>query len=124
VPEIREAIAARNVPSIYVCNIMTQPGETDGYSVSDHIRAIDLACGQKLFDAVLVHKRVPSAQTLIHYAQEQSHPVFLDREDIASLGRRVVLANVMDEDIETGLVRHNHLHLARTLIRWYSAHHR
>ncbi|NJL89468.1 MAG: YvcK family protein [Coleofasciculaceae cyanobacterium SM2_1_6] len=132
VPEIREAIlqrrgyanAARNVPSIYVCNIMTQPGETDGYSVSDHIRAIDQACGQKLFDAVLVHKRVPSAQTLIHYAQEQSHPVFLDREDIAALGRRVVLANVMDEDAETGLVRHNHLQLSRTLMRWYSAHHR
>jgi uncharacterized cofD-like protein len=124
VPEIREAIAARSVPSIYVCNIMTQPGETDGYSVSDHIRAIDRACGQKLFDAVLVHKRVPSAQTLIHYAQEQSHPVFLDREDIAALDRRVVLANVMDEDTETGLVRHNHLQLARTLMRWYSAHHR
>ena len=124
VPEIREAIAARNVPSIYVCNIMTQPGETDGYGVSDHIRAIDLACGQKLFDAVLVHKRVPSAQTLIHYAQEQSHPVFLDREDIAALDRRVVLANIMDEDMNKGLVRHNHLHLARTLMRWYSAHHR
>lgn len=122
VPEIREAIAARNVPSIYVCNIMTQPGETDGYSVADHIRAIDQACGQKLFDAVIVHKKVPSARTLIHYAQEQSHPVFLDREDITALGRRIVLANIMDEDVDTALVRHNHHKLARNLIRWYSAH--
>lgn len=124
VPEIHAAIAARHVPRIYVCNIMTQPGETDGYSVSDHIRAIDRACGEKLFDAVLVHKKVPTARTLIHYAQEQSHPVFLDREDIAALGRRIVLANVMDEDVDTSLVRHNHHQLARTLMRWYSAHHR
>lgn len=130
VPEIRDALLlrtananpAKNVPSIYVCNIMTQPGETDGYSVADHIRAIDRACGQKLFDAVIVHKKVPSARTLIHYAQEQSHPVFLDREDITALGRRIVLANIMDEDVDTALVRHNHHKLARNLVRWYSAH--
>ncbi|MDE5113288.1 MAG: YvcK family protein, partial [Trichodesmium sp. St15_bin1_1] len=62
VPEIAEAIllrtanaiASKNIPSIYICNIMTQPGETTGYSVADHIRAIDLACGQRLFDTVLV----------------------------------------------------------------------
>ena len=45
VPEIADAIANTEVPRIYVCNIMTQPGETDGYSVADHIRAIDRACG-------------------------------------------------------------------------------
>ncbi|MEG3978690.1 YvcK family protein, partial [Microcoleus sp. herbarium8] len=54
VPEIAEAIARSEVPRIYVCNIMTQPGETDGYSVADHIRAIDRACGRPLFDAVVV----------------------------------------------------------------------
>ena len=54
VSEIAEAIALRNIPSIYVCNIMTQPGETTGYSVADHIRAIDVACGKRLFDTVLV----------------------------------------------------------------------
>jgi len=131
VPEIREAIAARtnnanaarNIPSIYVCNIMTQAGETDGYSVADHIRAIDRTCGQKLFYAVIVHKTVPSAGTLIHYAQEQSHPVFLDREDVSALGRRIVSANIMDEDLDTSLVRHNHHKLSRALFRWYSKAH-
>jgi len=127
VPEIAQALAKRcrggatpPVPCIYVCNIMTQPGETQGYTVSDHIRAIDAACGQQLFGAVLVHKKPPSAQTLIRYAQENSHPVFLDREAIAQLGRRTVLANVMDEDEQTGLVRHNPQRLAGVLLRWYS----
>lgn len=120
VPEITEAIAQRQIPKIYVCNIMTQPGETQGYTVSDHIKAIDLACGKRLFNAVLVQKKVPTAQALIRYAQENSHPVFLDREAVSNLGRRIVVANVMEEDMQTGYVRHNSRILARILLRWYS----
>ncbi|MBE9126167.1 MULTISPECIES: gluconeogenesis factor YvcK family protein [unclassified Coleofasciculus] len=123
VPEIAEALASRSVPRIYVCNVMTQPGETDGYSVSEHIRAIDKACGKQLFDAVLVHRKVPSAEVLIKYAQVNSHPVFLDREATLLLGRRIVQANVMYEDEQTNLVRHNPERLARILLRWYSRAH-
>jgi len=128
VPEITSAIASRRksggkvppVPCIYVCNIMTQAGETHGYTVSDHIRAIDNACGENLFNAVLVHKQDPSPRSLKRYAQENSHPVFLDREMVTKLGRRVILANVMDEDELTGVVRHNPQRLAGVLLRWYS----
>jgi uncharacterized cofD-like protein len=119
VPEIVEAIAKQQVPRIYVCNIMTQFGETQGYAVSDHISAIDRACGQKLFDAVLVQKKTPSAQSLIRYAQENSHPVFLDREAVVQLGRRIVIANVMAESALTGQVRHDSDQLAKILLRWY-----
>lgn len=119
VPDIADAIAASDAPCIYVCNIMTQPGETQGYSVADHIKAIDKACGRPLFNAVLVHKKSPSARALIRYAQGSSHPVFLDREDVTKLGRRIVLANVMHED-EQGCVRHDSQRLAKVLLRWYS----
>jgi uncharacterized cofD-like protein len=119
VPEITEAIAQSKALRLYVCNIMTQPGETDGYTVSDHIRAIDRSTGQQLFDSVLVQKTSPSAQSLIRYAQEDSHPVFFDREDVGRLGRRALVANVMDEDAETGYLRHDSERLARTLLRWY-----
>ncbi|MBE9163740.1 MULTISPECIES: gluconeogenesis factor YvcK family protein [Microcoleaceae] len=119
VPEIAEAIARSEVPRIYVCNIMTQPGETDGYSVADHIRAIDRACGRPLFDAVVVQGKVPSAKALIRYSQENSYPVVLDREAVTQLGRRIVIANVMDEDKNTGLIRHNSQRLAGMLLRWY-----
>lgn len=123
VPEIAEAIAKRtDIPRIYVCNIMTQSGETEGYTVSDHIQMIDSACGIPLFDAVLVQKKSPSAQSLIRYAQEGSHPVYFDREAVRQMGRRIIIANVMDEDENTGLVRHNSERLGRTLLRWYSRH--
>ncbi|MGD1699429.1 gluconeogenesis factor YvcK family protein [Dapis sp. BLCC M229] len=120
VSEIAEAIALRNIPSIYVCNIMTQPGETTGYSVADHIRAIDVACGKRLFDTVLVQGKSPSAQALIKYAQEDSHPVFLDREAVRNLGRKILLTNVMYEDEQTGFVRHDSMMLAQVLLQWYS----
>jgi uncharacterized cofD-like protein len=120
VPEIRNAIANADVPRIYICNIMTQPGETEGYSVADHIREIDRISKGKLFDAVLVHRNPPSAVSLQRYALENSHPVELDRQEIAKLNRRIVMANVMEEDSVRGHVRHSSSQLARVLLRWYS----
>jgi uncharacterized cofD-like protein len=120
VPEIRDAIAKADVPRIYVCNIMTQPGETEGYSVADHIQEIDRIGKQKLFDAVLVHRKLPTALSLEKYALENSHPVYLDRQEIAKLNRRIVMANVMEEDEVKGRVRHSSTQLARVLLRWYS----
>ncbi|MBF2057909.1 MAG: YvcK family protein [Cyanobacterium sp. T60_A2020_053] len=118
VPEIRQAILSSKAPKIYVCNIMTQPGETDNYTVADHIRAIDEVCGAKLFDGVLVQGRPPSPLALRKYADEYSHPVFLDRQEVINLGRRIVISNVMSEDLDTHIIRHNPRLLARALMRW------
>lgn len=120
VPEIVAAIAERQVPRVYICNMMSQPGETDGYTVSDHIRAIDAICGQRIFSAVLVQRKVPSTRALNRYAEENAHPVPINREELLRLGCRVILADIMDEDEQTGLVRHDSQKLARILLRWYS----
>ena len=120
VPEIAKAIAKAKVPRIYVCNIMTQPGETEDYTVADHIEAIDRICGRKLFDAVLVHRKTPSPELLQRYAEENSYPVYIDREAIVRLGRRVVIANIMDEKGSVDSIRHNSNQLARVLLRWYT----
>ena len=120
VPAIRQALARVTVPRIYVCNIMTQPGETDNYSVADHIRAIEKVCEERVFDAVLAQRTAPSPQSLQLYAQEHSHPVFLDREEVGKMGYRIVLANVMAEDEVTAKVSHDPQRLARVLWRWYA----
>ena len=119
IPEIVAAIAQKQVPRIYVCNVMTEPGETDGFQVSDHIRALDAACGQALFNAVLVQRRPPSQVSLQRYAQVGAAPVLLDRDTVIASGRRIVIANVMEESAN-GAVRHNPARLARVLMRWYS----
>jgi uncharacterized cofD-like protein len=120
VPQIREAIAVAKVPRIYVCNIMTQPGETDSYTVAHHIQAIERVCGGPVFDAVLAQRTPPSSKALQKYAREQSHPVFFDREEVGRMGYRVVLANVMAENEATSQVRHDCQRLARVLWRWYT----
>jgi hypothetical protein len=98
---------------------MSQPGETTGYRVSDHIKAIDAAAGRRLFDAVLVQKQPPSAAAQHHYSYENSYPVQTDRDELMRLDCRVILANVMEEDPKTHLVRHSSERLARVLVRWY-----
>lgn len=117
VPEIREAVAQSQVPRIYVCNIMSQPGETQGYSVSDHIRAIDGLGGQYLFDAVLVQRQVPTDAVLSGYAEHHSHPIQLDRDLVKRLGRRIVFADVLD--LNHKQARHDSKRLAKVLLRWY-----
>ncbi len=120
VPEIRKALALTKVPRLYICNIMTQPGETDGYTVSDHIQALDQVSHRPLFNAVLAHSRSPSPENLERYARENAHPVYVDREEISNLQRRLVLANIMYEDQASGHVRHDPERLGKVIMRWYS----
>jgi uncharacterized cofD-like protein len=117
VPELVSAIAACKVPRIYICNIMTEPGETQGYTVGEHIQAIDRACGRYLFDAVLVQKKMPSETAIDRYLKEGSTPVMLDRKTVIDAGRRIVIANVMSE--LDGTVRHDPKRLAKVLVKWY-----
>ncbi|PSO49513.1 MAG: hypothetical protein BRC33_06675 [Cyanobacteria bacterium SW_9_44_58] len=120
VPEIREVLQGSQTPSLYICNIMTQPGETDGYTVSDHIRALDQISESPLFDAVLTHSRSPSPESLKRYAEENAHPVYVDREEIANLKRRLVIAHIMSEDPNSGYVRHDPDRLGKSIMHWYS----
>jgi uncharacterized cofD-like protein len=118
VPEIAKAIDRSKVPCVYICNIMTQPGETTGYRVSDHIKAIDHACHKRLFDAVLVEKNVPSDKSLARYRQEHASYVEIDIEEVRHLNRQLVPVSVMEED-DQGYLRHNSRKLARALMLWY-----
>lgn len=122
VSEIVKAISNNAAPHIYICNIMTEPGETTGYTVSDHVVALDKVAGLRLFDAVLVQKRSPSEATLERYRQSGSEFVQLDPDKLAFLGCRAVLANVMAENEITGLIRHDPDQLAAMLLRWFNRH--
>jgi len=75
---IVEAINARNRPRVYIGNIMTQPGETDGYRLSDHIRALRRHVGDDFPDCVLAHAGEFPQRLLEKYAALGSVPVALD----------------------------------------------
>ncbi|MBD2178521.1 YvcK family protein [Pseudanabaena sp. FACHB-1998] len=119
VPDILQALINRNVPSIYLCNIMSQVGETDGYTVSDYVRVLDELAGVRLFDVVLVQKYPPSERSLQHYESFGSHFTYLDRENLAKIGCPVLVANIMREK-NNGTVCHDSEKLAGVLMRWYN----
>lgn len=119
VPEIAQAIAQRQAPCVYVCNIMSQPGETQNYSVADHIQALDNVLGMRVCDVVLVQKYPPSSRSLQHYAKNQAADfIKFDQENLANLNCPFLLADVMEE-MPDGKVRHDPAKLAGVLMRWY-----
>ncbi len=119
---VAEAVANSNAAKIYVCNVMTQPGETDNYSVSDHIRAlfrhaVKSGANKKLFDAVLVNDTMP-LNLAKKYEEKNSLPVDEDTGAIKNLGVEIVRAKLI-QDNKDGLVRHSPSKLAKAIYYWY-----
>ena len=115
---ISEAIEKSHAKKIYVCNIMTQPGETDNYSVASHVNAlIKHAKSKNILDAVLVNDSLPE-NISEGYAKAGSYPVRLDMENIAPIGIEVVAQKLL-KDNKDGLVRHSSNRVARAVYYWY-----
>jgi len=104
VREVIEAVRASRAVKVYVQNIMTQPGETDGFSTADHVQALSEHCGGVLFPTVLVNNRMPSAEMLKRYEAERAAVVPIDHDRLAALGLNVVERDLLAED---GMIRHD-----------------
>ena len=108
----REALENFTGPVVYVANVMTQPGETTGFSVSDHLRVIADHIGPVVTD-VLVHSGGLSHELVERYEVEKSAPVVVDREEIRALGVKMREADLVSRaDTRIG-VRHDPVRLAK-----------
>lgn len=118
IKDISLAISRSKAKKIYVCNVMTQPGETDGFSVSDHIDTIlNHANVPNLIDAVLVNDKFPE-NALEKYKEANQIPVEIDYDEINDMGIQVVPRRLIEES--TGnLVRHSPQRVARAIHYWY-----
>ena len=125
VKDITRAVWKSKAKKMYICNAMTQPGETDNYSVSDHVKTIfehvrldDIDDSNKnFFDAVLVNNSMPR-NLAEKYEQAGSLPVDIDKGELRKLGVELVERPLL-EDNKQGLVRHNCSNLARAIYIWY-----
>lgn len=104
--EIAQAIVKTKAPCVYVCNIMTQPGETSGFSAYDHVKAIEGHVGVKFIDKIIVNDQQIDDQTLKRYEESDSKMVtidegFFEKENIEVLKSRIVTYS------KEGEVRHN-----------------
>jgi len=90
VPGVAEALVHSDAVKIFICNVMTQPGETDDFSVSDHLQAIHDHVGHHLFDYVIVNNGDIPPQVESKYAEKGSKAVHLDLEEVKRRGYQVV----------------------------------
>ena len=102
---------------VYISNVMTQPGETDGYTVLDHVKGILAHSREDFLDYVIVNTEEIPKETLNKYASDGSEPVILREEDediLNSKGIQVIKENLID--IKKEYIRHDSLELSRILI--------
>lgn len=90
VPEITRTIAESDALKIFICNVMTQPGETDNYTVSDHLDAVREHVGLDLFDYVIVNNGEIPEQVQSKYAEKGAKAVHLDLDEVTRKGYKVI----------------------------------
>lgn len=115
VKNIAEAINSTKAMKIYVCNIMTQQGETIGYSLSEHIKAINCHGNRAPIDYAIANTgEIPQA-LLEKYKTEDASPVLIDYDIIADMGIKVIEGDFVN--IENGYLRHDYNKLAEQIFK-------
>lgn len=110
---IPEAIRESKAVKIYVCNIMTQPGETEGYKASQHLEALEKHSYKGIADAMIVNN-APIPETLrLKYLEEFASEVYIDSERIVG---RTALVSGNFLLVKSSKIRHNFSRLARTIV--------
>jgi len=113
IKEITDTIVASSAIKIYVCNAMTQPGETDGYSASDHIKALIRHSHPRILDYCIINTGEISRDILKRYVQDDSYAVVNDTKKIESMGYRIIEHDII---IAKDVVRHDPLKLAKVIL--------
>ena len=111
VDEVKDAIYHSNAPIMYVSNLVTQPGETDGYAVSDHLNVLNEYLEKRKVDIVIAND-APIDEAIVkkYKSLEQKELVKLDREKVEDMGTRIISDKVFA--IDGGMIRHNALKTA------------
>ena len=114
---VLDTLDVTKAPIMYVCNAMTQPGETDNFTVGDHIELINNYLNKRKIDVVIASNSKIDQKIINKYSsEEQKDPVLIDKEKIESLNVELIEADIFKEEDE--LLRHNSIKLA-SLIMFY-----
>ena len=115
--DVVEAIRKAKAKVMYICNAMTQPGETDGFGVSDHINVLEKYLGKDEIDVVIASNTEISKEMLKKYeTEEQKDPVPIDYENIKKAKYELI-----EDDLLTtsdGTIKHNSLKLSSVIFSY------
>src|SRR5207245_10969694 len=113
IPEIAAALAKSKAPRVYVANLMPQPGETAGYALADHLRAIQKHVPHRVIDWVVANRQPVSPDVARRYRTQGAEPVAGDVPALQKLGFRVILDDLLEEH---AVIRHHPPRLSRLLL--------
>nr|WP_207720904.1 gluconeogenesis factor YvcK family protein [Clostridium gasigenes] len=114
VKDIVENIKKSDAIKIYICNIMTQPGETDNFSVSDHVKILQKYGGRNIVDYVIANRGDIPKVVKEKYLEDSSQLVELDRKELKALGVEAIEATLAKT--EKAYVKHDTEYLAEVLV--------
>lgn len=117
---IADAISQAEAMKIYICNIMTQDGETEGYTASDHIEAVLTHGNPDMLDFCLANSAQIPLSVQARYREEGAAPLFLDAEKIAQMGITLCTENLVSEN--GNFARHDPEKLAQAVMNIYRLH--
>lgn len=113
IPGIDDALKQAQGKIIYVCNVMTQAGETTAYSAADHVQAINDHIGQDCVDAIVVHNEPIKGPVREIYAEENAEPVIYDTERLIDMALQIIEGDIINHDRTT--LRHDTRKIAKLL---------
>ncbi|ETI68011.1 gluconeogenesis factor YvcK family protein [Neobacillus vireti] len=105
VPRLGDEVCRSNAKKVYICNLMTQAGETHGYTASDHVKALYSHMSCAFVDTVLVNNEEIPQDVQLRYNEELADPVQYDLPQLFELGLEVVQADIAYQ--EDGALRHD-----------------
>ena len=113
VPDIRKAVIQSKAVKIYVCNVMTQPGETDGFGAYEHVKTLIEYAGAQFLDYVIVNSEAISDEQREMYRAKGQEPISPDIDKIEQMGIKVIPAKLISK---SDMVRHDPQKLAQAIM--------
>lgn len=120
VNNVSELITNSKATVFYICNLMTQPGETDNYNVYDHVNAILMHSNRYLIDYVIANDELISEDQIENYKFKKARQVIIDDEQIKKLEEmniKVISSNFVE--IKKNYIRHNSEKIGQLLFNYY-----
>ena len=116
--EVKEALNNAKAPIMYLSNIVTQPGETDGFTVGDHVKLLNRYLDERKVDVVIASNTKISEKMAKKYeTEEQKDPVLIDYEEIAKIGTELIEDDLMIIDKDNTL-KHDSLKLSSVIFSY------
>ena len=115
--EVEDVLNETKAPIMYTCNIVTQPGETDNFTVGDHVKLLNRYLDKKKVDVVIANNAKIEEEIAKRYeSQEQKDPVLIDYEELEKIGVELIEDNLLTIDDNT--LKHDSLKLSSLIFSY------